>query len=67
MEILLTKDSGRLIGMNNIIKHIIFWVIIGILVAAMVAFIGMEIYAWVNYGDKPITEIPYWAVFIIGK
>lgn len=53
--------------MKEIIKHIIFWVIIGILVAAMVAFVGMEIYAWLNYGDKPITEIPYWAILIMGK
>lgn len=52
---------------RDIIRYILFWVAIGILVAGVIALTGLGIYAWVNYGDKPITEIPYWAILIMGK
>lgn len=46
--------------MNKLVKALIFLFIVAIL--------GLGIYVLVTYGDKPITEIPSWAVpFFFGK
>lgn len=36
-----------------------------ILILAVLAFIGLEIYVWVTYGGKPVTEIPAWALWFM--
>lgn len=34
----------------------------------IIAVLGFGVYVLVTYGDKPITEIPSWAVpFFLGK
>lgn len=34
----------------------------------LIGFIAMEVIAYVIYGDKPVTEIPAWALlFMFGK
>lgn len=52
---------------KGIIINIIVFIGIGLLIAGILALAGMSIYAWVMYGDKNITEIPYWAIVIMGK
>ncbi len=34
-------------------------------VLVVVAFIGLETYLWINYGGKPIGEIPTWALYLM--
>ena len=31
----------------------------------LIAFLGAEIYVWTEYGSKPITEIPAWALYFM--
>ena len=39
-----------------------------IIVLFIVAALGLGVYVLVEYGSKPITEIPSWAVpFFLGK
>ena len=46
--------------MDKLVKVLIFLFIVAVL--------GLGIYVLVTYGDKPITEIPSWAVpFFFGK
>ena len=34
----------------------------------VITIIGFEIYLWLTYGDKPVNEIPAWALlFLLGK
>lgn len=40
---------------------------LALVVLALVAAVVIWLYALINYGGKPITEIPSWAIpFIIG-
>ena len=41
----------------------IFQIIIFSLI--LIAFLGAEIYVWAEYGGKPITEIPTWALYFM--
>ena len=46
---------------------VILWVVIAVLVVFALICIGWSIYAFVKYGDKPITEIPAWALRFMFK
>ena len=48
-------------------KTMILCIILGIVFAVIIALVGLSIYVWTTYGDKNITEIPYWALVIMGK
>lgn len=30
-------------------------------VIIIIGFLGLEVFLWIRYGNKPITEIPAWA------
>ena len=49
------------------IATICFWavVFVGILIA--LSIIVLEVYVWITYGGKPITEIPSWALWFMFK
>lgn len=54
----LKKEKGE--KMDKLVKVLIFLFIVVVL--------GVGIYVWVTYGDKPITEVPSWVVpFFFGK
>ena len=36
-----------------------------IVVGLILSVIGVEIYVWIEYGSKPITEIPAWALWFM--
>jgi hypothetical protein len=36
-----------------------------IVVGLILSIIGVEIYVWIEYGNKPITEIPSWALWFM--
>ena len=41
-------------------------IIVSVLIVLIIgAFIGIEIYVWVQYGKTPITELPSWVVFFM--
>ena len=42
---------------------ILLFIVFCVLVLA--AFLGAEIYVWTEYGGKPITEIPAWALYFM--
>lgn len=48
-------------------KHnwiVIFWILCFIAVVALAIFgIVMSIYVCVTYGNKPIEEVPFWAIW----
>ena len=43
----------------GILLFIIFTVLI------LIAFLGAEIYLWVEYGGKPLGEIPTWVLYLM--
>ena len=44
----------------------ILLILLTIVIACIVAaFIVLEIYVWLTYGGKPITEIPSWALWLM--
>lgn len=49
-------------------REIIILILAGIVVAGVLATLGMTVYCWVVYGGKPVSEIPVWALwFMFGK
>ena len=40
-------------------------IIIGLIITGVLAV--LVVYIFVTYGDKPITEIPSWVLFLLGK
>jgi len=49
----------------EILKTIGMWLLIIVFILLTLAFIGLEIYAWVVYGGKPIDEIPMWILWLM--
>ena len=54
--------------MKKIDRDTIFWsVMFFFLIALAIGAIAVEIFVWITYGGKPVTEIPSWAlVFMFG-
>lgn len=53
---------------KQIMETTFLWLFIVFCILVLVAFIGLEIYLWVEYGSKPLGEIPAWALyFMCGK
>ena len=47
-------------------KEKLVLIIVSILIVLIVgAFIGLEIYVWVNYAKTPIAELPSWVIFFM--
>ena len=43
------------------------WLLLGFIALLIISVIGLFIYAHVEYGGKPITEVPSWALrFFLG-
>lgn len=41
-------------------------IIVSVLIILIIgAFIGIEIYVWVNYAKTPVAELPSWVVFFM--
>lgn len=51
--------------MTDKIENIIIVLVSVIILSLLFAFVGIEIYVWVQYGNKPITEIPSWVLFFM--
>ena len=49
----------------GVLQTIGLWVVIIIVFVILAALIGIEIYAWVVYGGKPVTEIPAWVLWLM--
>lgn len=47
------------------LETFIWAVILTLLVAVVVGFIGLEIFVWIVYGGKPVEEIPFWALWLM--
>ena len=50
---------------SELIKTALLFLVCGLLILIILGLIGVEIYVWVNYGGKPITEIPAWALWFM--
>lgn len=50
---------------KQIMETIFAWLLIVFCILALVAFLGLEIYLWVEYGGKPLGEIPTWALYLM--
>lgn len=49
-------------------KTLVFYILFIIVIVALVStIIGFTIAAWVQYGNKPIDEIPMWALWLMWK
>ncbi len=46
-------------------ETIISLIICGIILLIALGFIALIIYVWIAYGNKPVTEIPAWALAIM--
>ena len=55
-------------NIKDYLQLILWWTVIIVVVLIALACIGISIYGWINYGDKPIDEIPAWLLyFMFGK
>lgn len=46
----------------------VFYVSVAVIgIALLLTLIGFTIAAWVQYGNKPIDEIPMWALWLMWK
>lgn len=43
----------------------IFIVLLVVVVLIALASVGFEIWVWITYWGKPVTEVPWWAWFFI--
>lgn len=50
--------------MEEKIVNCIFIIVLAIILIAAIAFTVLRFYLIGKYGDKPITEVPYWVVWI---
>lgn len=50
--------------MEEKIVNCIFIVFLAIIIIAAIGFTVLRFYLISKYGDKPITEVPYWVVWI---
>ena len=50
---------------GGIMERVIQFIIIAIGVLIVLALIGLEIYVWVVYGNKPAGEVPLWALWLL--
>ena len=54
--------------MKKFKENIWFYLLITLFIIIIVGLASVEIFCWITYGKKPITEIPSWALwFMIGK
>ena len=51
--------------MTNIIKYFLLILLAVIVIGFILFLIGMEIYVWVVYGGKPVSELPSWVLFFM--
>lgn len=50
------------------IKFTLFMILVYLLGLVGLAFVGLEIYVWIKYGNMPYDQIPAWVWwFMIGK
>lgn len=50
---------------KNKVLNIILWVTLIILIAVALSLIILNIYAFVVYKDTPISELPWWVIWLI--
>ena len=43
------------------------YLLLGILTLLIMAFLGFEVVLLIIYGNKPITEVPMWVLWFLGK
>ena len=51
--------------LKEILTVIGIWTLIIVICLFVVIYIGWTIYAFVKYGNQPITEIPSWALWFM--
>lgn len=49
------------------LKVIAIIIVFAIIAAILIGFTVLEIYTWTNYWNKPIEEIPAWALWLMFK
>ena len=47
------------------IKNILIWLLFIISIIIIISLIIFDIYLWINYGNKPIDEIPLWVLYFL--
>lgn len=54
--------------MKSILLNILLWALLILVFAAIIGLIIFEIHLWITYGNKPVGEIPAWAIWwMFGK
>ena len=51
--------------MTNKIENVIMVLVAVIILLLLLAFVGIEIYVWVKYGNTPIGDVPSWVLFFM--
>ena len=47
------------------LEDIIMILVAVVIISLLFAFIGVEIYVWVKYGNTPIGDVPSWVLFFM--
>lgn len=53
--------------MNNKIDKIIFYSFLIVIILITIVFCIGAMQAWILYSDKPITEVPMWAMYFLRR
>nr|DAI57299.1 MAG TPA: accessory secretory protein [Caudoviricetes sp.] len=59
----MSKKGNKKVDKDKISAVISVVIGIVILLLAIVALAGVEIYVWVTYSDTPASELPAWVLF----
>lgn len=51
--------------MKNKVLNIILYVLLGILIVFVLSLMVLNIYAFIAYKDVPITELPWWVIWLL--
>jgi hypothetical protein len=46
-------------------EKLLFSLIIFVVASIFISLISIEIYCWITYGGKPVSEVPAWALWFM--
>ena len=61
----MSKKGCNKVYYDDIISAAVLVIGIVLLLLAILALVGIEIYVWVTYSNTPVSELPAWVLFFM--